>query len=84
MQSEIFQAFICYNFDDYGLQFMKTFLQYSNFLFVSNFELLHDVLTFRVSPVFAVYHHCITTILSFTTIYVYPTKIILVLRTSEM
>jgi len=24
MQSEIFQAFICYNFDDYGLQFMKT------------------------------------------------------------
>ena len=24
MQSEIFQAFICYNFEDYGLQFMKT------------------------------------------------------------
>ena len=24
MQSEIFQAFICYNFDDYGLQLMKT------------------------------------------------------------
>jgi len=23
MQSEIFQAFICYNFDDYGLQLMK-------------------------------------------------------------
>jgi len=25
MQSEIFQAFICYNFHDYGLQLMKTF-----------------------------------------------------------
>jgi len=25
MQSEIFQAFICYHFDKYGLQFMKTF-----------------------------------------------------------
>ena len=24
MQSEIFQAFICYNFDDYGLQLVKT------------------------------------------------------------
>jgi len=24
MQSEIFQAFICYNFDNYGLQIMKT------------------------------------------------------------
>jgi len=24
MQSEIFQAFICYNFDDYGLQLMKS------------------------------------------------------------
>ena len=24
MQSEIFQAFMCYNFEDYGLQFMKT------------------------------------------------------------
>ena len=24
MQSEIFQAFILYNCDDYGLQFMKT------------------------------------------------------------
>jgi len=24
MQSEIFQAFICYNFDDYGLELMKT------------------------------------------------------------
>ena len=24
MQSEIFQAFICYNLEDYGLQFMKT------------------------------------------------------------
>ena len=24
MQSEIFQAFICYNFDDYGSQLMKT------------------------------------------------------------
>jgi len=24
MQSEIFQAFICYNFDDNGLQLMKT------------------------------------------------------------
>jgi len=24
MQSDIFQAFICYNFDDYGLQLMKT------------------------------------------------------------
>jgi len=24
MQSEIFQAFICYHFDDYGLQLMKT------------------------------------------------------------
>ena len=24
MQSKIFQAFICYNFDDYGLQLMKT------------------------------------------------------------
>jgi len=24
MQSEIFQAFICYNFDDYDLQIMKT------------------------------------------------------------
>ena len=23
MQSEIFQAFICYDFDDYGLQLMK-------------------------------------------------------------
>jgi len=23
MQSEILQAFICYNFDDYGLQHMK-------------------------------------------------------------
>jgi len=30
MQSEIFQAFICYNCDDYGLQLMKTFSQYSN------------------------------------------------------
>jgi len=30
MLSEIFQAFICYNFEDYGLQIMKTFLQYSN------------------------------------------------------
>jgi len=29
MQSEIFQASICYNFDDYG----KTFSQYSNFEF---------------------------------------------------
>jgi len=25
MQSEIFQAFIGYNFDDYGLQLLKTF-----------------------------------------------------------
>jgi len=33
MQSETFQAFICYKFDDYGLQFMKTFSQYSNFEF---------------------------------------------------
>jgi len=33
MQSEIFQAFICYNFDDYGSQLMKTFSQYSNFEF---------------------------------------------------
>jgi len=24
MQSEIFQSLICYNFDDYGLQLMKT------------------------------------------------------------
>jgi len=24
MQSEIFQAFICYSFDDYSLQLMKT------------------------------------------------------------
>ena len=24
MESEIFQAFICYHFDDYGLQLMKT------------------------------------------------------------
>jgi len=24
MHSEIFQAFICYNFEDYGLQIMKT------------------------------------------------------------
>jgi len=24
MQSEIFQAFICYNCDDYGLKLMKT------------------------------------------------------------
>jgi len=24
MQSKIFQAFICYNFDDHGLQLMKT------------------------------------------------------------
>jgi len=24
MQSEIFQTFICYNFDDYGLLLMKT------------------------------------------------------------
>jgi len=29
MQSEIFQAFICYNFDDCGLQLMKSFSQYS-------------------------------------------------------
>ena len=42
---------------------MKTFSQYSNMEFVSNFELLHDVLTFRVSSVFAVYHHYITTTL---------------------
>jgi len=33
MQSEILQAFICYNCDDYGLQLMKTFSQYSNFEF---------------------------------------------------
>jgi len=25
MQSEIFQAFICYSFDDYGLQIWKPF-----------------------------------------------------------
>jgi len=25
MQSEIFQAFICYNVDDYGLQIWKSF-----------------------------------------------------------
>jgi len=31
MQSEIFQAFISYNFDDYGLQ--KSFSQYFNFEF---------------------------------------------------
>jgi len=34
MQSEIFPAFICYNVDDYGLQRMKTFSQYSNVEFV--------------------------------------------------
>jgi len=31
MQSEIFQAFICYNFDDYDFSQLKTFSQYSNF-----------------------------------------------------
>jgi len=34
MQSEIFQAFICYNFNDYVLELMNTFSQYSNFDFV--------------------------------------------------
>jgi len=33
MQSDIFQAFICYIFDDYGLQ-LKNFSQYSNFEFM--------------------------------------------------
>jgi len=33
MQSEIFQAFICYKCDDYGLQLMKTISQYSNIEF---------------------------------------------------
>jgi len=31
MQSEIFQVFICYNFDDYGLQLMKTFHEFGGF-----------------------------------------------------
>jgi len=31
MQSKIFQAFICYDCDDYGLQLMKTFTQHYNF-----------------------------------------------------
>jgi len=38
MQSEIFQAFICYNFDDYGLQLMKTpnsKLEYCEKVFIS-------------------------------------------------
>ena len=26
MQCEIFQAFICYDFDDYGLQLMKNYM----------------------------------------------------------
>jgi len=30
MQSEIFQAFICYNFDDYGLQIWKPQIQNQN------------------------------------------------------
>ena len=29
MQSEIFQAFICYNFDDYGLQLMKKYFTHN-------------------------------------------------------
>jgi len=33
MQSEIFQASICYNIDDYGFQLMKNFSQYYNFEF---------------------------------------------------
>jgi len=38
MQSKIFQAFICYNFDDYGLQLMKNLnskLQYCEKVFIS-------------------------------------------------
>jgi len=38
MQNEIFQAFICYNFADYGLQFMKTpksKLEYREKVFIS-------------------------------------------------
>jgi len=38
MQSEIFQAFICYNFDGYGLQIMKTpnsKLEYCEKVFIS-------------------------------------------------
>jgi len=38
MPSEIFQAFICCNFDDYGLQFMKTpnsILEYCEKIFIS-------------------------------------------------
>jgi len=38
LQSEIFQAFICYNFDVYGLQFMKTpnlTLEYCEKVFIS-------------------------------------------------
>jgi len=38
MQSEIFQAFICYNFDDYGSQHVKTThseLEYCEKVFLS-------------------------------------------------
>jgi len=38
MQREIFQAFICYNFDDYDFQTMKTLkskLEYCEKVFIS-------------------------------------------------
>jgi len=43
MQSEIFQAFICYNFDDYGLQIFT--IAYSNFEFGFFYKLKAIIIT---------------------------------------